>query len=197
MDKGFSAVLTNDLDDKLGGEAKQVKNSLFALVDLISLLTVIQVRVGQGKEPSHFLKIFGGLIIIHKGKYNADENYLNKTKLYQLKGSFELGTLLEVEPRLRNVNVNESLLLTTPLKTYFMHSPYMEISFNEEKISWCKDTELIEFTSDQLNDDFINLLGLTAIGDKMYGETYPWLYSEVSISKFGDFLLTRPLAGFG
>ena len=25
MDKGFSAVLTIDLDDKLGGEAKQVK----------------------------------------------------------------------------------------------------------------------------------------------------------------------------
>lgn len=25
MDKGFSAVLTIDLDDKLGGEAKQVR----------------------------------------------------------------------------------------------------------------------------------------------------------------------------
>eukprot|EP00029_Vermamoeba_vermiformis_P005549 TRINITY_DN1959_c0_g1_i1.p1 TRINITY_DN1959_c0_g1~~TRINITY_DN1959_c0_g1_i1.p1 ORF type:complete len:1522 (+),score=358.22 TRINITY_DN1959_c0_g1_i1:76-4566(+) len=159
MDKGFSAVLTIDLDDKLGGEAKQV-------------------RVVQGKEPQHFLKIFGGLMVVHKGKYNAEENYLNKTKLYQLKGSFEVGTLLEVEPRLRNVNVNESMLLTTPLKTYFMRSPYNEISFNAEKLAWCKDTELIEFTSDELNDDFVDVLGLAGSGEKMYGETYPWVYSE-------------------
>jgi hypothetical protein len=163
MDKGFSAVLTIDLDDKLGGEAKQI-------------------RVVQGKEPQHFLKIFGGLMVVHKGKYNAEENYLNKTKLYQLKGSFELGILLEVEPRLRSVNINESLLLTTPLKTYFMHSPYNEISFDAEKIAWCKDTELMEFNSDELNDDFIDVLGLAGSGEKMHAETYPWLYSETEES---------------
>jgi hypothetical protein len=138
-----------------------------------------QIRVVQGKEPQHFLKIFGGLMVVHKGKYNAEENYLNKTKLYQLKGSFELGILLEVEPRLRSVNINESLLLTTPLKTYFMHSPYNEISFDAEKIVWCKDTELIEFNSDELNDDFVDVLGMAGSGEKMHAETYPWLYSEV------------------
>jgi hypothetical protein len=132
----------------------------------------------QGKEPQHFLKIFGGLIVVHKGKYNAEENYLTKTKLYQLKGTFDSGILLEVDLRLRSVTINDSYLLTTPLKTYFMHSPYLEISVNVDKITWVKDTEIIEFNSDSVNDDFTDVLGLTASGEKIFSETYPWLYGD-------------------
>jgi hypothetical protein len=46
-EKGSSALLTIDLDDSIGGNATQI-------------------RVVQNKEPKHFMKLFGGFIIVHK-----------------------------------------------------------------------------------------------------------------------------------
>ena len=43
-----SALHAKQLDDSLGGSP-------------------VQVRVVQGKEPPHFLQMFGGRMIIHKG----------------------------------------------------------------------------------------------------------------------------------
>jgi hypothetical protein len=43
-----SALLAMQLDDSMGGKP-------------------VQVRVVQGKEPPHFLQMFGGRMIIHKG----------------------------------------------------------------------------------------------------------------------------------
>ena len=58
-EKGTAAMKAVELDDELGGVA-------------------VQVRVVQGKEPAHFLAIFGGkMIILRGGKASSfDGNYI-------------------------------------------------------------------------------------------------------------------------
>ena len=47
-EKAVSALKAVDLDNELGGSP-------------------VQVRVTQGSEPRHFLKMFGGQLVIHSG----------------------------------------------------------------------------------------------------------------------------------
>ncbi len=66
QEKGASALLTIELDDKLLGMAKEL-------------------RVTQNKEPKHFLTIFKGKFVVHMGK-EKDGNKGN-VALYQIYGT--------------------------------------------------------------------------------------------------------------
>ena len=75
-EKGTAAVMAVQLDNKLGGRA-------------------VQVRIVQGKEPEHFLAIFGGKLIIYSGgrasSFEAQEgekdDVLGDTYMLQVRGN--------------------------------------------------------------------------------------------------------------
>ena len=54
-ERGASALLARDLDDSLHGEPQQV-------------------RVVQGKEPAHFLTLFKGRMVVHRGGFDSGFN---------------------------------------------------------------------------------------------------------------------------
>eukprot|EP01132_Coremiostelium_polycephalum_P008457 gene8457-10388_t len=91
-EKGSSALLTVDLDDSIGGVATQI-------------------RVVQNKEPVHFIKIFGGFIIVHKGIQSDVEKRFQqvnepKIKIYQLRQCHLFGT--EQQQQQYHIRVLES-----------------------------------------------------------------------------------------
>ncbi len=72
-----------------------------------------QVRVPQHKETRHFLKIFGGKAIIHRGN-QRDEVTAPRCRLYRVKGTDEWNTsTVEVEATAVNLNTNNCFVLLT------------------------------------------------------------------------------------
>lgn len=75
-EKGIAAVMAVELDNKLGGRA-------------------VQVRVVQGKEPDHFLAIFGGKLVIYSGgrassfesQEGEKDDVLGDTFMLQVRGN--------------------------------------------------------------------------------------------------------------
>ena len=86
-----SALLTTEMDDKLGGRP-------------------VQCRVTQGREPLHFCSLFAGKLIIHAGGIasgfkNSSEKDTYDTDgvmLYQCKGTKRVNTrVVQVDEKLR------------------------------------------------------------------------------------------------
>lgn len=108
-EKGASALLTVDLDDNtLGGKA-------------------VQVRVIQGKEPTHFRRLFKGKMIVHSGgrasgfkNLNDQDTYdTDGTSLYQIRGTNALNTCAsQVEEEACNLNSGDCFVLATPETIY-------------------------------------------------------------------------------
>ena len=107
-EKGASALLTKEMDDKLGGKAAQI-------------------RVVQGKEPSHFRSLFKGALIIHEGGrasgfHNSQESDTYDTDgiaLFHVKGSTELNThAVQVEEKATSLNSGDCFVLITPTTAY-------------------------------------------------------------------------------
>lgn len=75
-EKGIAAVMAVDLDNKLGGRA-------------------VQIRLIQGKEPEHFLAMFGGMMVIYSGgrassfesQEGEKDDVLGDTYLLQVRGN--------------------------------------------------------------------------------------------------------------
>ena len=96
LNKGSSAALTMELDDRLKGTIEAALSK--------------EVRVVQGKEPRHFLTVFAGRFIVHDGRdprsssqqqaqaqaqaQQAQQAQQEKkpTRLYQVAGSDEVNT---------------------------------------------------------------------------------------------------------
>ena len=57
MTQGAAALRTIELDQRLGGTPVQVES-------LMLMATCTQVRVVQGKEPTHFTAMFGGKMTV-------------------------------------------------------------------------------------------------------------------------------------
>ena len=57
MTQGAAALRTIELDQRLGGTPVQVES-------LMLMTTCTQVRVVQGKEPTHFTAMFGGKMTV-------------------------------------------------------------------------------------------------------------------------------------
>merc|ERR1719473_2402686 len=107
-EKGASALLAMKMDDELGGAATQV-------------------RVVQGKEPSHFLTVFKGSMVIHSGgtasgfknKADADSYDNDGVNLFHVKGTNALNTrAVQVEEVAGSLNSGDAFLLRTPDSVY-------------------------------------------------------------------------------
>jgi hypothetical protein len=48
---------------------KKRKHSALSQAQTLFLFFHSQIRVVEGKEPPHFLKLFDGAMVIHSGKY--------------------------------------------------------------------------------------------------------------------------------
>jgi hypothetical protein len=109
-EKGASALLTVELDDSLGGMATQV-------------------RVVQGKEPSHFLSLFKGEMIVRIGgkasgfktlkQSDTDKVDTSKTELFHVRGTNPINTRgTEVEAKATSLNSGDVFILNTPNQQY-------------------------------------------------------------------------------
>ncbi|XP_067943268.1 advillin-like isoform X3 [Watersipora subatra] len=101
-EKGASAMHAVQLDDKMGGSP-------------------VQVRVVQGKEPPHFMAIFGGKMIIYSGgkagwnqsQHSNDEGPGEKYML-QVRGTSALNSkAIQVPCRAASLNSNDVFVLFT------------------------------------------------------------------------------------
>ena len=107
-EKGASALLAKDIDDRLGGAA-------------------VQIRVVQNKEPPHLYLLFKGKMVIHSGgkasgwkNQNDKDSYdTDGTRLFQVKGTNELNTrAIQVVERAASLNSGDVFLLETPKGVY-------------------------------------------------------------------------------
>jgi len=108
-EKASSAILTKEMDDEeFGGSATQV-------------------RVVMGKEPSHFVRLFGGKMVIHSG--GKASGFANRTEgdsydndgicLFQCRGTDSDDTrAVQVEEKASSLNSGDCFVLVTPGTVY-------------------------------------------------------------------------------
>uniref|UniRef100_A0A7N8XQI8 Gelsolin n=1 Tax=Mastacembelus armatus TaxID=205130 RepID=A0A7N8XQI8_9TELE len=96
---GASAILAAQLDEELGGGP-------------------IQVRVVQGKEPSHLMSLFGGQpMVVYKGGTSREggQSAPAETRLFQVRSNSAGHTrAVELDPVASNLNSNDAFILVTP-----------------------------------------------------------------------------------
>merc|ERR1719261_1769434 len=106
--QGAAALLAKNMDDQLGGAATQV-------------------RVVMGKEPSHFVRLFKGKMVIHSGgKASAFKNAADSdsydddgVSLYHVRGTDEENTrAVQVEEKAASLNAGDCFVLLTPGTMY-------------------------------------------------------------------------------
>jgi hypothetical protein len=110
-EKASSAIHATKLDDRYGGRP-------------------VQVRVVQMKEPEHFLRMFGGKMIIHSGgkasgfknRADSDSYDIDGVRLFHVRGTSP-GTMraVQVEEKAASLNSNDSFVLETPKATYLWY----------------------------------------------------------------------------
>ncbi|CAH1246516.1 AVIL [Branchiostoma lanceolatum] len=108
-EKGASALLAKQVDEEeFGGSATQI-------------------RVVQGKEPEHFLRIFKGKMITFSGGKGSGFKNLREhdsydadgTRLFQIKGTSEVNTrAVQVAEEAAALNSSDVFVLETPGNTY-------------------------------------------------------------------------------
>nr|XP_006819230.1 PREDICTED: villin-1-like isoform X2 [Saccoglossus kowalevskii] len=107
-EKGTSALMAVQLDDEVNGAA-------------------VQIRQVMGKECSHFLAMFQGKLIIHKGgkassftnTSQKDKSYQGGVRMFQVRGTSELCTkAYEVDPVAASLNSNDVFVAQTPKNIY-------------------------------------------------------------------------------
>ena len=107
-EKGASALLATKMDDDLGGSP-------------------VQVRVVQGKEPSHFCALFKGKMVIHDGgkasgfknSDQKDESDDDGVSLFHVRGTSERDTRAVQMPEVAaSLNSGDCFVLLTPGKIF-------------------------------------------------------------------------------
>uniref|UniRef100_A0A8C7EEN2 Villin like n=1 Tax=Nothoprocta perdicaria TaxID=30464 RepID=A0A8C7EEN2_NOTPE len=81
----------------------------------------VQVRVTMGKEPTHFLAIFKGKLIIYEGGTSRGQTSMPEPtiRLFQVRGTDEMNTkATEVPARASSLNSNDVFLLATSQVCY-------------------------------------------------------------------------------
>eukprot|EP00051_Salpingoeca_urceolata_P003255 m.56380 g.56380 ORF g.56380 m.56380 type:complete len:830 (-) comp12608_c0_seq1:214-2703(-) len=103
-ERGSSALHAKDQDDKLGGEATQV-------------------RVTQGHEPRHFLQIFKGKFVVHAGgkgsgfKNRNEKDFYDTDglRLFQIRGVNKWAIrAIQVPEKARSLNSGDAFFLESP-----------------------------------------------------------------------------------
>jgi hypothetical protein len=107
-EKGASALFATKMDDDLGGSP-------------------VQVRVVQGKEPSHFCSLFKGKMVIHDGgkasgfknSKQEDESDDDGVSLFHVRGTNEHNTrAVQVAEVTASLNSGDCFVLLTPGTIY-------------------------------------------------------------------------------
>jgi len=107
-EKGASALIAKEMDDARGGAP-------------------VQVRVVEGKEPNHFLRLFKGKMVIHSGgaasgfkNINDKDSYdTDGISLFHVRGTNDLNTRAVQVPELAaSLNSNDVFVLLTPNTMY-------------------------------------------------------------------------------
>lgn len=100
-EKGAAALLTVELDDSMGGKP-------------------VQVRVVQGKEPSHFRQLFQGRMIVYQGgndsgfSKSGGHSGLADVGLFHVKGTSSLNThAVQVTTAAASLNSQDCFVLVT------------------------------------------------------------------------------------
>jgi len=102
-EQGTAAIRTNELDERLKG-------------------LPVQVRVVEGKEPAHFLAMFGGKMTIFQGGYasafdgeSATSTGIPSSYLLQVKGSSELSCkAVQEQWSAASLNTNDCFVVVSP-----------------------------------------------------------------------------------
>lgn len=120
-EKASAALLSKELDDSFGGKP-------------------IQVRVTQGKEPSHFRQLFKGKLIIHAGGHasgfkNSNEQNTYDTDgmaLFHVKGTNSLNTYgVQVPEIASSLNSQDAFVLVTPSHVFV----WLGIAANDDELA--------------------------------------------------------------
>lgn len=107
-ERAASAIHTVRLDNELNGKA-------------------VQVRVVQGSEPAHFLRIFKGQMVVFlggkasgfKNVHDHDTYDVDGTRLFRVRGTCDLDTrAVQVQEVAASLNSDDVYVLETPAKTY-------------------------------------------------------------------------------
>jgi len=87
----------------------------------------VQVRVTQGSEPAHFLRMFGGRLVLHSGgkasgftnRKDVDSYDVDGTRLFQVRGTCEYDVrAVQVAEVAASLNDDDCFVLETPGKTF-------------------------------------------------------------------------------
>lgn len=108
-EKGAAALQAIELDNQLGGRA-------------------VQIRVIQGKEPKHFIAMFGGKLIIYTGgkasafekQQGESDEELGSTYLLQVRGASGSHSTraVQVPRKAASLNSNDVFMLVSPTVNY-------------------------------------------------------------------------------
>ena len=110
-EKGAAALLTKELDDEMGGRP-------------------LQIRLLQGKEPSHFTGLFKGTMVVHQGgkasgfkNVNSEDSYdTDGVSLFHIKGTTAKNTYAcQVEEKTSSLNSLDEFILVVPHKVMVWH----------------------------------------------------------------------------
>jgi len=86
-----------------------------------------QVRVAMGREPAHFVRMFGGRLIVHSGGkasgfrnvHEGDSYDTDGVSLYHVRGTGDENTrAVQVEEEARRLNSGDCFVLLTPKTIY-------------------------------------------------------------------------------
>ncbi|XP_071551648.1 gelsolin, cytoplasmic isoform X2 [Panulirus ornatus] len=107
-EKAASAIHTVRLDNELNGKA-------------------VQVRVVQGYEPAHFLRVFKGRMVIFlggkasgfKNVHDHDTYDVDGTRLFRVRGTCDFDTrAIQMPEKADSLNSDDAYILETPGQTY-------------------------------------------------------------------------------
>ena len=152
-EKAASAINAVKVDDELCGKA-------------------VQVRVIQGKEPRHFIKMFGGKMVVFSGGkasgfknvHDHDTYDADGTRLFRVRGtSSDDVRAVQVEEKAASLNSEDVFVLETPGKTFiWTGQASVEDELNIAKgiievVSPGREPEVVSESSEP--DDFWEALG--------------------------------------
>lgn len=106
----------------------------------------VQVRVAQGKEPRHFMAIFGGNMVIYQGgfdsgfKTNGHDNNngpRSDSVLLQVRGTSQDNTkAIQVDCRGASLNSNDVFVLQTPETVFVWAGKVFNLFRRKEEIKF-------------------------------------------------------------
>ena len=152
-EKGASALLTTEMDNKLGGRP-------------------VQCRVTQGKEPLHFCSLFQGKMVIHAG--GLASGFKNSTEkdtydtdgvmLYQCKGTKKANTrAVQVEEKASSLFSGDCFILVSPKTVYCWQGNGSNADEKETANGICEllkgDRKLEIFAEGSETDEFWGFIG--------------------------------------